>query len=140
MRALIFSLHLALVSFASAQTIQSPSPKQGRPGEVLPWTRFRPRTEPYRLTAEEKRQIQAQLADLDGRIERLRAQRMDDALMVDVEIFAEAARWILAFPEEFNRKEAVAATLDVLRQGDERAAQLKEGKSPWTSQKGRLIR
>src|ERR1700680_462860 len=64
----------------------------------------------------------------------------DDSLLVDVEIFHEAARWIMTFPEEFFRKEAVANTLQVLDQGIERAAQLKKGKSPWTSQKGRLIR
>src|SRR6202049_2928933 len=64
----------------------------------------------------------------------------DDALLVDVEIFHEAARWIMTFPEEFFRKEAVANTLQVLDQGLQRAGQLKQGKSPWTSQKGRLIR
>jgi pimeloyl-ACP methyl ester carboxylesterase len=70
----------------------------------------------------------------------LRARHADEALLPDVEIFHEAARWIVTFPEEFFRKESVASTLDVLEQGIARAAQLKEGKSPWTSQKGRLLR
>ena len=129
-----------LVSSGLAQTVQVPSPKQGRPGEILPWTRFRPRTDPYKPTAEEKQRIQAKIDQLGAMIRELRSLRVVDTLLADVEIFHEAARWILTFPEEFSRKEAVAATLDVLGQGMERAAQLKEGKSPWTTQKGRLVR
>src|SRR5260370_32974916 len=123
-----------------AQTVQAPSPKQGRPGEILPWTRFRPRTESYSLAAEEKQQIQSKIDQLGAMIRGLHAKGVDDSLLVDVEIFHEAARWIMTFPEEFFRKEAVANTLQVLDQGMQRASLLKEGKSPWTSQKGRLIR
>ena len=122
------------------QTIQVPSPNQGRPGEILPHTRFRPRTEPYKPSAEEKRQIQTKLDQLGKMIQDLRKRHVDDSLLADVEIFQEAARWILTFPEEFTRKESVAATLGVLEQGVERAAQLKAGKSPWVTQKGRVIR
>jgi len=43
----------------------------------------------------------------------------------------------MTYPEEFFRPVSVADTLSVLDKGLERAAQLKEGKSPWTSQKGR---
>ncbi len=107
---------------------------------MLPWTRFRPRTDPYKPTDEEKQRIQAKAGELDAKRRDLRARHVDDALLAEVEIFHEAARWILTFPEEFNRKETVASTLSVLEQGAERAAQLKEGKAPWTTQKGRLIR
>jgi hypothetical protein len=134
------SLVLLFTGLLAAQTVQVPSPKQGRPGEILPFTRFRPRTDPYKPTAEEKQKIQAKIDELGGKIRDLRTRRVEDSLLVDVEIFHEAARWILTFPEEFSRKEMVASTLDVLEQGSERAAQLKEGKSPWTTQKGRLIR
>jgi pimeloyl-ACP methyl ester carboxylesterase len=130
---------LASIS-AFAQTVQVPSPKQGRPGEILPITRFRPRTEPYKPTAEELEQIRTKADRLGVMIRELQARRADDALLADVEIFHEAARWALVFPEEFSRRESVAATLEVLEQGMERAAQLKENKSPWTTQKGRLIR
>src|ERR1700682_6148920 len=87
---------------ALAQTVQAPSPKQGRPGEILPWTRFRPRTESYIPTAEEKQQIQSKIDQLGAMI---RAIHADDSLLVDVEIFHQAARWIMTFPEEFFRKE-----------------------------------
>jgi hypothetical protein len=129
-----------LAAIAVAQTVQGPSPKQGRPGEILPWTRFRPRTEAYSPTAEEKQQIQAKIDRLGAMIRDMRARRVDDSLLVDVEIFHEAARWIMVFPEEFFNKNAVAHTLHVLDMGLERAAQLKDGKSPWLSQKGRLMR
>ncbi len=134
-------ISLAVLSVClQGQTVQVPSPKQGRPGEILPLTRFRPRTEPYKPSDEEKRRIQTKIDELGAKIRDLRARRVDDYLLADVEIFQEAARWILTFPEEFTRKETVASTLSVLEQGAERAAHLKEGKSPWTTQKGRLIR
>src|SRR5258708_31724923 len=94
-----------------AQTVQAPSPKQGRPGEILPWTRFRPRTESYSPTKEEKQQIQSKIDQLGAMIRGIHA---DDSLLVDVQIFHEAARWIMTFPEEFFRNEAVANTLQVL--------------------------
>jgi pimeloyl-ACP methyl ester carboxylesterase len=89
---------------------------------------------------EEKQQIQSKIDQLGAMIRGIQAQGVDDSLLVEVEIFHEAARWIMAFPEEFFRKESVANTLRVLDQGMERAEQLKHGKSPWTAQKGRLIR
>ncbi len=140
MKRFIVPLAFLAALIAAAQTIQVPSPRQGRPGEVLPWTRFRPRTEPYKPSAEEKQQIEAEIDRLSAMIGELRHRRVQDTLLADVETFQEAAKWILTFPEEFSRKESVASTLNILQQGMERAAQLKEGKSPWTTQKGRLVR
>ena len=119
---------------------QVPAAPKVRPPENLPWTRFHPAAPPYRPTDEEKQQIQARLDKLDGLIHQLRDSRADEGLMADVEIYAEAARWKLAYPEEFFRQRSVADTLSVLDKGLERAAELKEGKSPWTGQKGRVVR
>lgn len=133
----------ALAAFAAgalAQTVQSPSPKQGRPGEVLPWTRFRPKTEPYKLSSGEVQQIRGAMQELGGKLAALRQRGVDDGLLADVEIFHAAAEWALTFPEEFTRKESVTSALNVLAQGLERAGQLAEGKSPWTKAKGRVIR
>src|SRR5712671_3693606 len=94
------SLAVLIAITGLAQTIQGPSPKQGRPGEILPWTRFRPRTESYNPTAEEKQQIQAKIDRLSAMIRGLEAQRVEDPLLVDVAIYCEAARWIMKFPEE----------------------------------------
>ena len=60
--------------------------------------------------------------------------------MPDIEIYYEAARWKMSYPEEFFRQRSVADTLAVLDRGLERASQLKDGKSPWTTQKGRVVR
>jgi len=141
-------LVIAALSFASASvlfivtaTSQTPdaAPKP-RPPENLPWTRFHPAKPPYQPTAAEKAQIQAKLDELDAKIGELRSHGADEKLLPDVEIYAEAARWKLAYPEEFFKPQSVADTLDVLQLGLDRAAQLKEGKSPWTTQKGQVVR
>ena len=85
-------------------------------------------------------QIQAKIDRLDAMIRELKAKHADESLLPDVEIFAEAARWNLVFPDEFFTKDNVGSALSVLDLGMERAAQLKEGKAPWTTQKGRLVR
>lgn len=122
------------------QASPAPAAPAPRPPENLPWTRFHPAAPPYRPTDSEKQQIQAKIDQLDGMIRALRSTRADDSLMPDVEIYAEAARWKMTYPEEFFRPASVADTLSVLDQGMERAAQLKAGKSPWTTQKGRVVR
>ena len=90
---------------------QVPAAPKGRPPENLPWTRFHPAAPPHQPTDPEKRQIQAKLDQLDGMIRQLRASRADAGLLADVEIYAEAARWKLAYPEEFFRQQSVADTL-----------------------------
>src|ERR1700720_2519665 len=126
----------ALSQTPQGNASQAPATQKGRAPENLPWTRFHPAAPPYRPTDAEKEQIQAKIDPLDRMIRELRSTRADDGLLADVEIYAEAARWKLAYPEEFFRQASVADTLSVLDMGMERAAQLKEGKSPWTTQKG----
>lgn len=130
----------ALSQTPQGNAAQAPAAQKGRAPENLPWTRFHPAAPPYQPTDTEKQQIQAKIDQLDGMIHELRSTRADDGLLADVEIYAEAARWKMAYLEEFFRQASVADTLSVLDKGMERAAQLKEGKSPWTSQKGRVVR
>lgn len=122
-----------------ANTPQTPSARKRGP-ENLPWTRFHPATPPYQPTDAEKQQIQSKMDQLGAITNELRSRRVEDALLADVEIYYEAGRWKMAYPEEFFRQRSVADTLSVLDKGLERAAQLKEGKSPWTTQKGRVVR
>ncbi|MFN9264020.1 MAG: hypothetical protein ACK6DY_11065 [Acidobacteriota bacterium] len=140
MKSILLALLLLGSGLVLSQTIQAPSPKQGRAGEVLPLTRFRPRTPPYQPTDPEIRSITTKLAELDASIGSLRDKGVRKELLADVEIFAEAARWVLQFREEFFRIDSVGATLAVLEMGAERAAQLAQGQSPWIEQKGRVIR
>src|SRR5260370_8464765 len=109
---------------------------QTRPPENLPWTRFHPATPPYQPTDAEKQQIQAKMDQLGAMVQKL----ANDPLLPDVLIYYEAARWKMTYPEEFFRQRTVADTLAVMDKGLERAAQLKDGKSPWTTQKGRVVR
>ena len=125
---------------AFAQTVQKPSPRLGRPDESVPLHRFWPRTEPYKPTDAERQNIESRLAVLDGIVRDLKSRHADDQLLADVEIFSQAAHWKLEFPQEFFRPQTVAATLSVLEKGITRAAQLKDGQSPWTQQKGRVVR
>ena len=130
----------ALSQTPQGHASQVPAAQKGRAPENLPWTRFHPAASQYRPTDTEKQQIQAKIDQLDGMVRELQSTRADDGLLADVEIYAEAARWKMAYEEEVFRQVSVADTLRVLDNGLERAAQLKEGKSPWTSQKGRVVR
>jgi hypothetical protein len=127
---------------ARSQTQQTtpPPPAAKKAPENLPWTRFHPAAAPYQPTDAEKQQIQAKIDQLGKAIEELRAKRANEALLPDVEIYLAAARWKMAYPEEFFRQRSVTDTLAVLDTGLERAAQLKEGRSPWTSQRGLVVR
>ena len=136
----VVALCLLLTVPATSQAPQASQTPRQRPLENLPWTRFHPAAAPYQPTNEEKQRIQTKLHELDGKIRELRSKKITDDLLPDVEIYAEAARWKLTYPEEFFRQRSVDDTVEVLNQGLARAAQLQEGKAPWTTQKGRVVR
>src|SRR5438477_8391525 len=96
-----------------ASAAQAPPATKKGP-ENLPWTRFHPATPPYQPTVAEKQQIQSKIDQLGGIVRELRSRRPDDALLPDVEIYYEAARWKMTYPEEFFRQRSVADTLTVL--------------------------
>ena len=60
-------------------------------------------------------------------------------LLPDVQIFHNAVRYALSYDEFYDRKEPAIAH-KLLRQGTERATQLREGKSPWTTATGLIVR
>lgn len=87
--------------------------------------------------------LQAELAKLRAAIdEAAKAQaknpRLAD-LLPDVEIHHKAVDWALRYGEVHKAGELKAAR-EVLAEGLERAAQLKEGRAPWTTQKGLVVR
>src|SRR5579871_257170 len=90
---------------------------------------------PYQLTADEKQQIDSKAEQLAAQINSLRARHVDETLLNDVEIYRSAVRMILEHPEEFYTQAYVGQTLADLDAGLDRARQLADGKSPWTSQK-----
>jgi len=83
--------------------------------------------------------IREQQAELDEAIGQLDAAAIDPRLMADVQIFSKAGDWIVRHGE-FFRKNYAADTVTVLEQGQQRAAELSEGKSPWTTKIGTTAR
>jgi predicted peptidase len=84
----------------------------------------------------------ADRAALEAGLARLRdatAKLKKNALLPDVLIYQEAVRYALQYNEFFKPGE-IAAAKKLLEQGEERAAQLAEGQSPWTTATGLVAR
>jgi dienelactone hydrolase len=84
----------------------------------------------------------ADRSELEAGLARLRAatgKLKANPLIPDVLIYQEALRYALEYNEFFNANEIGKARL-LLQHGEERAAQLAEGKSPWTTATGLVVR
>src|SRR5207247_7563455 len=77
-----------------------------------------------------------EIADLRQALEKKPAQF---ALLPDVQIFHNAVRYALTYNEFYDPKE-IAIARKFLTQGMERAQALRDGKSPWTTQTGLIVR
>src|SRR5205823_14551777 len=60
-------------------------------------------------------------------------------LLPDVQIYHNAVRYALKYNEFYSDKEFVVAR-NLLRQGLERATALRDGKAPWTTATGLIVR
>ncbi len=60
-------------------------------------------------------------------------------LLPDVQIYDKAVRWAVVYDEFFNAKE-IAVAKNLLKRGLERARQLADGKAPWTTATGLVVR
>lgn len=81
------------------------------------------------------KELKAGLDELQKAIDELK----DQALVPDVEIYHKAVRYAVDHGEFFNIKEIpIGKTL--LKQGLQRAKELKAGKPTWTTQTGRVVR
>src|SRR5689334_8492820 len=80
------------------------------------------------VPAADRAELEAGLARLRTATEKLKA----NPLLPDVLIYQEAVRYALEYDEFFNPNEIGKAKL-LLQHGEERAGQLAEGKSPWTT-------
>ncbi len=93
------------------------------------------------VPTEDQDRLRSGLDKLQGQINDLR--KRDDAfiesLLPDVEIFARAVDQALRFNEMFTEADIKRAD-DLLAEGTRRAKQLAEGESPWTQQKGLVVR
>jgi pimeloyl-ACP methyl ester carboxylesterase len=90
----------------------------------------------YYPTDEEKKRIEARLAELNSLLRGLES----NSLYADVAIYQKAGQFILAHPEEFVRAAFVEDTVKVLDKGIARARELAAGSPSWIKSKGRLVR
>ena len=77
--------------------------------------------------------------EIDGLKSALKGKAALLELLPDVQIYHNAVRYALQHNEFHNVKQAPTAK-DLLKQGFERAKSLKEGKSPWTTATGLVVR
>ena len=82
----------------------------------------------------------ADRAELQAGLEQLGAALGDARHSPDVEIFHKAVRYALQYNEIFNPTNEVRAAKALLRQGLERAEQVKQDKAPWNSATGLVVR
>ena len=102
------------------------------PPQPVPSERFPP-------SPEQASELRRRIALLEVRLQELRKRNVEDAALVEVEIFHKAAVWIERFNEYF-RRDSVDQTLALLDIGLARAADLDAGKLSWTAATGRVIR
>jgi pimeloyl-ACP methyl ester carboxylesterase len=87
------------------------------------------------VPAADRADLEAGLARIDAAAARLK----NHALLPDVLVFREAVRFSLQY-NEFLKPAEIAAAKQLLRQAEERAAQLAAGQSPWTTATGLVVR
>ncbi|MCA9077304.1 MAG: hypothetical protein KDA93_19920 [Planctomycetaceae bacterium] len=131
-------LFLGLIgsAFWMVDTAQADGPADNRPENV------RQIPPPgIEIPADDRFRLQAQLDELQKQVEALRAS--DDefvqSLLPDVEIFSRAVDQALRFNEMFDEADIKRAGM-LLEEGSRRADLLAKGKSPWTQQKGLVVR
>src|SRR6185295_16374125 len=84
---------------------------------------------------QDRAELESGLARLHAAIEKLRS----NPLVPDVLVYHEAVRYALQNGEFFKADE-IAKARTLLAQGEERAAQLAQGRSPWTTATGLVVR
>ncbi|MFG0333146.1 MAG: hypothetical protein ACF8TS_07280, partial [Maioricimonas sp. JB049] len=87
---------------------------------------------------EGKAAILDRLDRLNRDIEKLRQQERDSRALIDVEVYAKAADWILRH-NEFYKPNYEKDTIAALETGLQRAAALQEGNVNWGKAPGSLI-
>ena len=133
---------LALAATVLAQTPADPdanapaaSPAQNRQPKQLP-------PPGVAIPDADRAELTTAVAELGKEIAALNLSKLGggmNALIPDVEVFHKAVDWALRYDEFYNVKE-VATARTLLAEGKSRAAALKEGEAPWTTQTGLVVR
>lgn len=125
MRYLVAPLLLAWLA-AGQQPPAPPQKKGAQPPPVHP-------------TVEETRNMQAKVDAIEGSLAKFRAKGVSAALLADVEVYANAGRLLLEFPDDFFTQDGINHTLAVLDLGIARAKQMETGQAPWLTTTGRHV-
>ncbi len=94
------------------------------------------------ISRADRAELERDANDFKNEIESLRASLAAKPallLLPDVEIFHKAVHWALAY-DEFYKSNEVAVAHALLKNGKERAANLREGNAPWTKATGLVVR
>ncbi len=123
----------------SVAALFADGPRDNRPDNV------RPIPPPgVALPDDVRKELQDGVADLGKEIDDLRAALKGKPalleLLPDVEIFYNAVYYPLKYNEFYDARGDVAAARALLKQGKERAGQLRQGKSAWTTATGLIVR
>lgn len=96
------------------------------------------------LSPDERKELLEAMESLGNEIHALRGDLKTSpallALLPDVQIFYHAVRYALTYNEIFNLTNEVPAARALLKQGLERAAQLRQGHAVWNSATGLVVR
>ena len=96
------------------------------------------------VSAADKAELQKGADELGAEIDSLRTALKGKPalldLLPDVQIYHNAVRYALTYDEIFDAKKEVPIARKLLQLGLERAKALKEGKAPWTTQTGLVVR
>lgn len=95
------------------------------------------------LSADDRTELQKLTAELAREVEKLRGELKSKPalleLLPDVEIYLKAADWAVRYDQMYKPAE-VGIAKSLVRQGMERAQALRDGKSPWTTATGLVVR
>jgi predicted esterase len=94
------------------------------------------------IPEKDRAELTAGAAELGKEIAALKSATLKpevSALLPDVEVFHKAVDWALRYDEFYDVKQ-VATARTLLAEGKARAAALRDGKAPWTTQTGPVVR
>jgi hypothetical protein len=95
------------------------------------------------IAAKDRAELESSVAELRKQIDALRVELKNKRALIellpDVEIYHKAVDWALGH-DEFHRTNEVSMAKVLLRQGLERARELQDGRAPWTTATGLVVR
>ena len=138
------ALLLAFCVPASAQNAPKTDPDANAPASSPAQNRPQKQFPPAGVAIPEKdrAELTAGAAELGKEILALKFMNLaanKNDLLPDVEVFHKAVDWALRYDEFYDVKQ-VATARTLLAEGKARAAALRDGKAPWTTQTGPVVR